>query len=362
MRNQPPTTPKQRKPNPSRKKACKACSDAKVRCGLEKPICSRCRAQGKTCRYFQNNVSGEGDQQQPSSQLRRSQRGTPYAAAAAGSAGTVTDESILHTASPSITTSATGGYIYDVSQTSDGSLLDAIYPGPPQNSRTTAHTNVHHPQAQNATNMQFMSTAAPATMSGTFAPEITANPPQGQQHLQQPAYPTQPPYLNFQNVSLAPMVNAEEIRDHWMRSFFAPLTMSAGADDAIMGEVQPQAKIYHPFTLQSVACVLRSYPDYMLSEDGVPPPIIHPLQVAKRQRIPESLANCFSLVRMWRKRAPGSEGLVVSVVKNEIQRLVGEVRYFLVIVFLRLMSELMLILNPSNRHPTLNVSAHFRHI
>lgn len=33
-----------------RKKACQGCTTAKVRCDLEKPSCSRCRARGKQCR------------------------------------------------------------------------------------------------------------------------------------------------------------------------------------------------------------------------------------------------------------------------------------------------------------------------
>lgn len=35
----------------SRKKACQNCANSKVRCNLEKPVCSRCRARAQQCLY-----------------------------------------------------------------------------------------------------------------------------------------------------------------------------------------------------------------------------------------------------------------------------------------------------------------------
>ncbi|KAE8153603.1 hypothetical protein BDV25DRAFT_21824 [Aspergillus avenaceus] len=36
---------------PPRKKACNNCTKSKVRCSLERPVCSRCRSTGRTCEY-----------------------------------------------------------------------------------------------------------------------------------------------------------------------------------------------------------------------------------------------------------------------------------------------------------------------
>lgn len=40
-----------RKQRPPRKKACNNCAKSKVRCGLEKPVCSRCQLNGRPCAY-----------------------------------------------------------------------------------------------------------------------------------------------------------------------------------------------------------------------------------------------------------------------------------------------------------------------
>ena len=39
------------KQRPPRKKACNNCTKSKVRCSLEKPVCSRCQSSGRTCEY-----------------------------------------------------------------------------------------------------------------------------------------------------------------------------------------------------------------------------------------------------------------------------------------------------------------------
>ncbi|KAL4912761.1 hypothetical protein BDW62DRAFT_216074 [Aspergillus aurantiobrunneus] len=47
---------------PPRKKACKSCTRSKVRCGLERPTCSRCIALGRVCEYTTpNSVSRVSD-------------------------------------------------------------------------------------------------------------------------------------------------------------------------------------------------------------------------------------------------------------------------------------------------------------
>ena len=113
--------------------------------------------------------------------------------------------------------------------------------------------------------------------------------------------------LDFSNLDPVPLADADEIRIRWMRPFFA------------VGE-QP-LKTFHPFTLQYISCVLRTYPKHMIEDDGFPP-IIHPMQVAEgNTAVP--LANCYSLIRLWQHRAPGSEEIVAGTIRREMSRLEG---------------------------------------
>lgn len=48
---------KEKQKAPPRKKACQNCTKSKVRCGLEKPICSRCRSKGHSCQYPPGRVA-----------------------------------------------------------------------------------------------------------------------------------------------------------------------------------------------------------------------------------------------------------------------------------------------------------------
>ncbi|OWZ42667.1 hypothetical protein C368_03525 [Cryptococcus neoformans 125.91] len=111
--------------------------------------------------------------------------------------------------------------------------------------------------------------------------------------------------LDFSNLDLVPLANAEQIRVRWLRPFLA------------VGEQVP--KIFHPYTLQFINCVLRTYPKQMIEENGFPP-IIHPIQMADGCT-PVALANCYSLIRLWQHRAPGSEGIVAETIQREMNRL-----------------------------------------
>ncbi|KAL4787112.1 hypothetical protein BJX76DRAFT_41258 [Aspergillus varians] len=117
--------------------------------------------------------------------------------------------------------------------------------------------------------------------------------------------------VDLTNTDLVPNDWANEIRDRWLRPYILP----PGGHDEI-------PKSYHPFTLQYISRVLATYPHRML-RDGDVPPIIHHTQVA-RDRMPLSLANCYTLVRMWVQAAPGSEGIVVNTVQTEMDRLATE--------------------------------------
>lgn len=116
--------------------------------------------------------------------------------------------------------------------------------------------------------------------------------------------------LTFDHVELMPMADAENIRDRWLQPYLLTAT----------GQLP---KLFSPFTVQFLACVLRSYPNQLLDEKSLPP-FIHPLQLNNKP-MPRTIANCFSLVRMWMNRVEGSEAIVLSTVRQEMERLSREV-------------------------------------
>jgi len=116
--------------------------------------------------------------------------------------------------------------------------------------------------------------------------------------------------LDFSDLDLVPLANANQIRDRWLRPFFA------------VGEEVP--KVFHPYTLQYIRCVLRTYPKQMAEENGVPP-ILHPIQMADGSTA-VVLANCYSLIRLWQHRAAGSEAIVADTIQREMNRLAHYVR------------------------------------
>ncbi|OGE50407.1 hypothetical protein PENARI_c017G00996 [Penicillium arizonense] len=225
-----------RRKGPPRKKACKICTDSKVRCSLERPTCSRCWTRGKQCLYPEG--SGEVHRSSP---VASSERNSP-------------DESLSF----------------------EQSLANF----------TTTST----------------ATAFPSPVSGHASdiPQINS------QH--EPTR-TVDIGLTFDHIDLMPMTDAEKIRDRWLQPYLLPAT----------GQLP---KLFSQFTVQFLACVLRSYPNHLLDEKSLPP-FIHPLQL-NNKAMPRTIANCFSLVRMWMNRVPGSEAIVLSTVRQEMERLSRE--------------------------------------
>jgi hypothetical protein len=113
--------------------------------------------------------------------------------------------------------------------------------------------------------------------------------------------------LNFSHLDLVPLADADQVRDRWLRPFLD------------VGDRVPKA--FHPYTLQYMSCVLRTYPKQMAGDDV--PPMIHPMQLS--DGTPTALANCYSLVRLWHHRADGSEGIVAETVGREMDRLAQHV-------------------------------------
>jgi hypothetical protein len=111
-------------------------------------------------------------------------------------------------------------------------------------------------------------------------------------------------------VSLLPILDAEEIRDRWLKPYLMMGT----------GEVP---NYFQAFTVQYLSYVLRSYPSRLLDRNIVTL-FIHPMQRLREPASP-ALAKFSHIVRMWKNRAPGSEAIAIATPKSEIDQLIAEV-------------------------------------
>lgn len=254
---------------PPRKKACQNCTKSKVRCGLEKPVCSRCRSKGRTCQYPPGRVA------------------TPEIE----DTGVANDAEDYTPAAP-----------YPRAIRRHYNCDDRYYIPLPdiQESAVTA---------VNPEPVSLVTESGPAAAFRSPRPPVRAVTSRQTRLLD----------LDFTDIDLTPCSNADDIRDRWLRPYLLP---PLGRDEI--------PKAYHPFTLQYISVILKTYPRYMLKDGGFPP-IIHHTQVNTFQ-MPEALANCYSLVRMWEQAAPGSEAMVTGIVEAEMERLANEVSFFQVSV------------------------------
>ncbi|KAH8688978.1 hypothetical protein BGW36DRAFT_402045 [Talaromyces proteolyticus] len=136
-------------------------------------------------------------------------------------------------------------------------------------------------------------------------------PPTQQSQGQSPRRTPRNNELHFGEIDLTPSSEADDIRARWIRPYFATTLERT--------EIQ---KVVLPYTIQFIKRILRTYPRNML-KDGHVPPIIHHTQV-KGNEIPRTLANCYSIVRMWEHAVPGSEEMVMSTLRREMDRLASE--------------------------------------
>ena len=223
-----------------RKKACKQCTKAKVRCGLERPSCRRCQSRDLPCKYL-----------------------TP---------GPLPGNVVTSTSRPFDTTEP------------EQPTAPAGYPSTPIGPVDDIFFNPH--RARNLTpthrrqNPEFRSARA--------------------QHRNTTDYTT---------IDLISVTDSALIRDRWLQSF--------------LPTPGQRAKVLPPHTVQFLSCVFRSYSRKLL-RPGSFPPFVNPLQVVEGE-LPQALANCFSLVRMWVGREQGSEVMVVETVRSEMERLLDEV-------------------------------------
>lgn len=242
-----PPSHRKRQGAPPRKKACQSCTKSKVRCSLDRPVCSRCRVSRRACVY---PVLGGSSNSGPA---------TAY-----------------HTA---IEDPVSESYP-DVSMVGTRSI-DPLPEMPTPVAPSTSGSIWHSP-------------VPPHRHVGTRGSNQSAS------------------SFNFVDISLVPSANAGDIRDRWLRPYILP---PLGQEEI--------PKVYNPFTLQYISRVLATYPRFMLKDGGLPP-IIHWAQITGRE-MPQSLANCYSLVRLWEQAVPGSEAMVISTVEREMERLAAEV-------------------------------------
>ena len=230
----PKTTPKE--PALPRKKACKQCTKAKVRCDLERPSCRRCLSRALPCKYLTLSPLP-------------------------GNVATPTSPR-FDVAEPEQPTAPAGH-----SSTPIGSVDDIFF-----NTNPTHVLRTQNPEFRSA----------------------------GAQHRNTTDYTT---------IDLISVTDSTLIRDRWLQSF--------------LPTPGQRAKILPPHTVQFLSGVFRSYSRKLL-RSGCFPPFVHPLQMVEGE-LPQALANCISLVRMWVGREQGSDVMVVETVRTEMERLFDEV-------------------------------------
>lgn len=121
-------------------------------------------------------------------------------------------------------------------------------------------------------------------------------------------HPDSTDVLVFQEIDLVPMVDAEEIRDRWLRPYISSST----------GQEPKQLNAH---TIQYLTCVLKSYIRNLVY--SIAPPFIHSLQQAAT--CPPVLAYCFTLVRTWLTRIPGCEHLLLRTIGDEMRNIENQV-------------------------------------
>ncbi|KAK7183685.1 hypothetical protein DPSP01_011683 [Paraphaeosphaeria sporulosa] len=214
---------------PPRRKACRQCFEAKVRCDHTRPVCSRCTRRALHCDF-----SGAASEE-PRSSI------------------------------------------------------------PPVSDLTTLNT------ASSVTPL----TADPGTGFRCQTPLFTSAQPTATQQPS-PRPPSLPTTTNRQDVQLICTVDAERVRDRWLAGWVPapdqhPKNLSRG-------------------TAVFIHSVLRAYPQMLCKGDL--PPIIHHLQVVDG-KLPQPLANCVCVARMWEGLGEGVEGAKAAI--EEGREMVREV-------------------------------------
>ncbi|CEP64899.1 Zn(II)2Cys6 transcription factor domain-containing protein LALA0_S14e01772g [Lachancea lanzarotensis] len=111
--------------------------------------------------------------------------------------------------------------------------------------------------------------------------------------------------LHFEHLDLVCTVNSDEIRNRWLNAFAPPLDHSV--------------KAYPSGVMVFISRMLKAY-TLMPARQKLMPPFVHRLQ-QRPSEVPDSLANCFSLLKLCEGRLPASEPIIKSFLTQEMDRL-----------------------------------------
>ncbi|KAL0956578.1 hypothetical protein HGRIS_002716 [Hohenbuehelia grisea] len=200
---------------PSRKKSCRQCSDAKTRCDLVRPSCSRCTSRGHRCEYFTNPAES--------------------------------------------TLAAVNGHLSLNSPTYISSFPMAVPSG-------SASDSSAQPLSWSAESRDVRVPSSPSSSSvtgeskrsdvGASASSMTRIPMEGTHEASAS--------LSFAHVELASSIDSARIKERWIDGFIPSKTLCP--------------KSMPPQTLLFIARILKGYPRKMLRPKELPP-IVHPLQI-----------------------------------------------------------------------------------
>ncbi|KAL7956804.1 hypothetical protein V8C34DRAFT_199032 [Trichoderma compactum] len=257
---------------PSRRKSCRACARAKLRCDLQRPSCSRCQERTLTCEY----VSRDGTTIAVS---------TAEEATIQGQLRLQGGQSIVDASNGSSTrkNASSGKSIGNNRPEESDDALSAVDYG----AEST-------PPSQVDTSQDTASDRNNTVESVTTESEI------GREALE-----------NLGGANSEPIAPELIVSNYRRRLLLSEARRSLNTD--------PVAR----HTMHFVIRVLKSWSRMMGSHFASHlPPIIHRLQLA--DGIPTPLANCCTLAKMWIVHSEGSRDLVQSTVHNEVRRLLRD--------------------------------------
>jgi Fungal Zn(2)-Cys(6) binuclear cluster domain len=247
---------------PPRKKACSQCSQAKARCGLEKPFCSRCQTRRLLCQY------DTAIEAQPNGK----------------SGGGAALQSETSTGSTSVDVTDVTARLNPRPIVFDGSAL----------AESCAFSSV----ADSGVGV------SPGPFDTGFIPVGT--------HQTRRRCPEAHLTLNdleFTDLDLVCTVDSNRIRSRWLESFLPTHSQ--------------KPKLLLPGTLHFLSGVFRTYPQILLKTSS-PHPLIHASQLTG-PKIATPLANCLMLTRMWEGQVQGGEAIMQETIQREMRRLFEEV-------------------------------------
>lgn len=245
----------------TRQKSCQQCSGTKAKCDRRPGGCSRCGQRRLECRYPQTGASRPG----ASGQRTRTRS---YEADELGESSVVS------------TGSEAGGFaILSTPRTvtvADSSLQTEREP--PFTHRISTNS-ISTPLTSN------QSASSPATNAFSSVERSSEN-------------------LDFSGLGLVCPINVTSITNRWLNTYIS-------APEQVVKEYDPKVSDF-------ICRILKSYAGSMIRGRGFPP-FIHSTQLAAHSLCPP-LATCMSIVRIFDRPLPGSEGAASEVLQREMAK------------------------------------------